>query len=235
MEPERVETQKLLSIARTWQEFGLKSDFEKDWETDTLFQYIGKDGEIATLKATDGGATFDLPLGEVGYERVFGVTQVKTDRSLPHWHAYNETKILGLNPNQSYFLSDTPRDFSQVHINTLPEGVSLIESRVTENAALFRLEKTDVRQEIDLLAPFHLVRTGIVVNGQELPQQKGAIFRRIEASVLVYVNQRLRHIRLGKVLLVMHSENGNSRCQRVHTFVWNTISGCKMALKTPTV
>ncbi len=183
LDSERVETQKLLSIARTWQEFSLKSDFEKDWETDTLFQYIGKDGEIATLKATDGGATFDLPLGEVGYERVFGVTQVKTDRSLPHWHAYNETKIFGLDPRKSYLLSETSRDFSQVHINTLPEGVSVIESRVTENAALFRLEKTDVRQEIDLLAPFHLVRTGIVVNGQELPQQKGATFRRIEASI----------------------------------------------------
>ena len=180
---EGLETQKLLSIARTWQEFGLKPDFEADWGSETLFQYVGQDGEIATLKATDGGTTFDLPLGEIGYERAFGVTQVKTDRSLPHWHAYNETQILGLDPKISYLLSDVPRDFSQVHINALPEGVSVTESRVTENAVLFRVEKTGVRQEIDLLSQFHLVRTGIVVNGQELPQQKGATFRRTEASV----------------------------------------------------
>ena len=58
-----------------------------------------------------------------------------------------------------------PRDFSQVHINSLPDGVSVTESRVTENAALFRLERVDTSHEIDLLSQFHLVRTGIVVNG----------------------------------------------------------------------
>ena len=137
LEPENVETQKLLSIAHTWQELGLKPDFETDWGHGTLFQYVGQDGEIATLSATDGGTILHLPQHDTGYERAFGVTQVQTDRSLPYWHAYNETKILGLNPKQSYFLSDTPRDFSQVHINSLPEGVFVTESRVTENAALF--------------------------------------------------------------------------------------------------
>ena len=181
--PERVETQRLLSIARAWQQLGFKPDFETDWEGDTLFQYMGKDGEIATFKATDGGSTFDLPLGEVGYERVFGVTQVKTDGSLPHWHAYNETKILGLDPRKSYLLSETPRDFSQVHINALPEGVSVTESRVTENAALFRLERADDSQEIDLLSQLHLVRTGIVVNGEKLPRQNGATFRQVDTTI----------------------------------------------------
>ena len=180
---ERMRTQELLSIARTWQQRGLKPDFESDWTPNILFQYVGEDGELAALKKTETGATFVLPEESLGYERVFGVTQVTTDRSLPHWHAYNETKILGLHPEESYFFSDTPRDFSQVHINALPEGVSVTESRVTENAAFFRLEQTDVHQEIDLLAQFHLVRIGIVVNGQELPQQKGATFRRTEASV----------------------------------------------------
>ena len=181
--PERVETQKLLSIARTWQKFDLKPDFEKDWEADTLFQYMGKDGEIATLKATDGGATFDLPLGEIGYERVFGVTQVKTDRSLPYWHAYNETTLLGLDPRKSYFLNDTPRDFSQGHINALPDGVSVTESRVTENTALFRLERMNISHEIDLLSEMHLVRTGIVHKGKELPRQRGATFQKTEVSI----------------------------------------------------
>ncbi len=183
LEPERAGMQKLLSIARAWQQLGFKPDFETDWGIDTLFQYVGKDGEIATIKATDGGAAFDLPLGEVGYERVFGVTQVKTNRSLPHWHAYNETQILGLDPKKSYLLSDTPRDFSQAHINSLPEGVSVTESRVTKNAALFRLERINVSQEIDLLSQLHLVRQGIVVNGQELPRQKGATFRLVETSI----------------------------------------------------
>ena len=181
--PERIGTQELLSIARTWQQLGLKPDFEANWETDTFFQYVGKGDEIATLKTTDGGTVFDLPQAGAGYERVFGVTQVKTDRSLPHWHAYNETRILGLHPDKSYFLSDIPRDFSQTHINALPEGVSVTESRVTENAALFRLERRDTSHEIDLLSEMHLVRTGIVHKGKELPRQKGATFRKTEISI----------------------------------------------------
>ena len=104
LDPERVETQKLLSIARTWQALGFKPNFEKDWEPDTLFQYVAKNGEIATLKVTDNGTIFNLPQDEVGYERVFGVTQLATDRSLLHWHAYNETTILGLHPEKSYLL-----------------------------------------------------------------------------------------------------------------------------------
>ncbi len=183
LEADHLGTQRLLSLASVWQELGFKPNFETDWGTGTLFQYVGKGGEIATLQETDGRVTLTLPEEGIGYERIFGVTQVKTERSLPHWHAYNQTALLGLNPKKPYLLSDTPRDFSQVHINALPEGVSVTESRVTENAALFRLERTNVSQEIDLLSQFHLVRTGIVLNAEELPRQRGATFQAVEASI----------------------------------------------------
>ena len=180
---ERVRTQELLSIARTWQQHGFQPDFESDWTPDTLLQYIGEDGEIATLKKTEAGATLVLPEDSLGYERVLGVTQVNTQRNILHWRAYNETTLLGLQPEKSYFLSDTRRDFSQVHINALPEGVSVTESRVTENAALFRLERMDTSHEIDLLSERHLVRTGIVHKGKELPRQRGASFQKTEVSI----------------------------------------------------
>ena len=181
--PERMRTQELLSIARTWQQRGLKPDFESDWTTDTLFQYVGEDGEIATLKKTETGTTFVLPEESLGYERVFGVTQVQTQRNIPHWSAYNETTILGLHPEKSYFLSDTPRDFSQAHINALPDGVSVTESRVTENAALFRLERMDISHKIALLSEIHLAKTGIIHKGKELPRQRGATFHKTEVSI----------------------------------------------------
>ena len=88
------------------------------------------------------------------------MTQAKTQRNILHWRAYNETTLLGLHPEKSYFLSDAPRDFSQVHINALPDGVSVTESRVTENAAVFQLERMDVSHGIDLLSEMHLVRNG---------------------------------------------------------------------------
>ena len=181
--PERVRTQELLSIARTWQQRGFRPDFESDWTPNTLFQYVGEDGGIAALKKTETGATLVLPEESLGYERVYGVTQVKTQRNIPHWRAYNETTLLGLHPEKSYFLSDTPRDFSQAHINALPDGVSVTESRVTENAALFRLERMDVSHEIDLLLEMHLVRTGIVHKGKKLPRQRGASFQKMEVSI----------------------------------------------------
>ena len=183
LESDRIRTQELLSIARTWQQRGLKPDFESDWAPNTLFLYVGEAGEIAALKETETGATFVLPEESLGYERVFGVTQVKTHRNLPHWRAYNETTLLGLHPEKSYFFSDTPRDLSQVHINALPDGVSVTESRVTENAALFRFERMDTSHEIDLLSEIHLVRTGIVHKGKELPRQRGATFQKTEVSI----------------------------------------------------
>ena len=176
-------TQELLAIALTWQQRGLKPDFESDWTPNTLFQYVGEDGEIAVLQKTETGATFVLPEESLGYERVWGVTQVKTQRNLSHWRAYNETTLLGLHPEKSYFLNDTRRDFSQAHINALPEGVSVTESRVTENAALFRLERVDTSHEIDLLSETHLVRTGIVHDGKELPRQRGASFHKTEVTI----------------------------------------------------
>ena len=181
--PKQIRTQELLSIARAWQQHGLKPDFESDWTPNTIFQYIGEDSEIAVLKKTETGATLVLPEDSLGYERVLGVTQVKTQRSLSHWRAYNETTLLGLHPEKSYFLSDTPRDFSQAHINALSDGVSVTESRVTENAALFRLERMDTSHEIDLLSELHLVRTGIVHKGKELPRQRGASFHKTEVSI----------------------------------------------------
>ena len=181
--PERVRTQELLSVARTWQQRGFRPDFESDWTPNTLFQYVGEDGEIAALKKTETGATLVLPEESLGYERVFGATQVKTQRNIPHWSAYNETALLGLHPEKSYFLDDMPRDFSQAHINALPDGVSVTESRVTENAALFRLERMDISHEIDLLSELHLVRTGIIHIGKELPRQRGASFHKTEVSI----------------------------------------------------
>ena len=175
-------TQQILAVARQWQELGLMPDFESEWESDTLFQYTTQTGEIVTYQRTNAGTTLILPQ-DSRYERVYGVTQAQTNLGLPYWRAYNETFLLGLDPNRSYLLSDIPRDLSQVHINSLPQDVSVTETRVTENAALFRLEKTNVSLEIDLLSQLHLVKTGIFVNGTELPLQRGGTFRHSQSTI----------------------------------------------------
>ncbi len=183
LDADHPETQRLLAIAKVWQAVGFKPDFETDWDMETLFQYAGSAGEVATLSGTDGRVALILPEDSVGYERISGVPRIDTDRSLRDWRAYNQTTLFGLNPEKSYLLNDAPRDFSQTRINELPEGVSVTESRVTENAALFRLERTDASHEVDLLSQVHLARTGILLNGVEMPRQRGATFQRIGASI----------------------------------------------------
>ena len=54
---------------------------------------------------------------------------------------------------------------------------------MTENAALFRLERMDRSHGIDLLSELHLVRPGIVHKGKELPRQRGASFQKTEVSI----------------------------------------------------
>ena len=133
--------QHVLSVARQWQALGFRADVNCDWGPNTLFQYTTRTGETMIHQRTDSGSVLVLP-NDGGYERVYGVTQAQTHRSLRHWRAYNETHLIGLNPKRTYFLDNAPRDFSQVRVNSLPPDVYISETRVTDQAALFRLEST---------------------------------------------------------------------------------------------
>ena len=133
--------QQVLSVARQWQELRLRPDVGCDWGPNTLFQYTTQTGETVTHRRTNSGSVLVLP-NDGGYERVFGATQARTHRSLRHWRAYNDTTLLGLDPSRYYFLDNTPRNFSQLHINSLSPDIYISESRVTDEAALFHLEST---------------------------------------------------------------------------------------------
>ena len=50
LEADYLGTQRLLSLANVWQELSFKPDFETDWGTETLFQYVGKGDERAVLR-----------------------------------------------------------------------------------------------------------------------------------------------------------------------------------------
>ena len=133
--------QEVLSLARQWQDLGLQPNVGCDWGPNTLFQYTTRTGETATHQRTASGSVLILP-DSGGSERVYGVTQAQTHRSLPLWRAYNETHLIGLNPDKAYFLNNVPRDFSQPHINLLSPDIYISETRITDEAALFRFEST---------------------------------------------------------------------------------------------
>ena len=150
-------TERILSIARQWQSLGLRPDFESDWADNTLFQFVTKDGETVVYQDINGSSEHN------GFMRVYGVTHVDTHLGTPYWRAYNETSLLGLDPDRWYVLTDIPRDFSQVHINSLPVGISVVESRVTDHTALFRLAFKGVRAETGEGEPTLPVTVGVSV------------------------------------------------------------------------
>ncbi len=139
-------TRQMLAVMRQWQDLGLQPDITCDWGPDTLFQYRTQTGETATYQRTPSGSVLVLPNGG-GYERVFNATQAQTHRSLPLWRGYNETHLIGLDPDRAYFLNDAPRDLSQVRVNSLSPDIYISETRVTDHAALFRLESTGSDRE----------------------------------------------------------------------------------------
>ena len=138
--------QQVLSVAHHWQTLGLRPNVNCDWGPNTLFQYTTHTSETVTYQRKPSGAELILPNND-GYERAHGVTQVQTHRSLPLWRGYNETSLLGLDPNRYYFLDNAPRDFSQVRVNSLSPDVYVSETRVTDHAALFRFESTASNQQ----------------------------------------------------------------------------------------
>ena len=147
-------TQQMLGVFRRWQDLGLKPDVGCDWGPDILFQYTTQTGEIATYQRKPSGSVLILPNGG-GYERVFNATQAQTNRALAHWRGYNETHLIGLNPNRAYFLANAPRDLSQVRVNSLSPDIYISETRVTDHAALFQLQSTGSGREttVDFFLP----------------------------------------------------------------------------------
>ena len=141
--------QDMLSVVRQWQTLSLRPDLGCDWGPNTLFQYTTQTGETVTYQRTDSGSVLVLP-NDGGHERVFGTTQAQTHRSLPDWRAYNETTLLGLDPNKYYFPDNAPRDFSQLHINSLSPEVYISETRITDQAALFQLESTSSNRHTNI-------------------------------------------------------------------------------------
>ena len=134
-------TQQMLGVFHQWQNLGLRPNINCNWGPDILFQYTTQTGETATYQSKPSGSALILPDGG-GYERVFNATQAQTDRGLAHWRGYNDTHLIGLNPDRAYFLGDAPRDFSQVRVNSLSPDIYISETRVTDYAALFRFEST---------------------------------------------------------------------------------------------
>ena len=174
------------------------------------------------FKERNGRVALLLPEDVAGYERISG-GDASRNRPQPTRlaAAYNQTTLLGLNPEKSYVLSDAPRDFSQTRINNLPEGVSVTASRVLQKMLpCFRLERRIFLTKSILLSQIHLARTGIILDGEEFTRGREVQpSNELRLPLWAFRRLRLMHIRRIKASVGTHSENGQFHCRTVLTSV----------------
>lgn len=121
-------------------------DFTAPWPDGVLFRYRLANGGRADL-VRDRGVVLKavLPDGrstEV-YRRVEGVSTAALPGSIPGWQAYDEERLLGLDPAQSYTYRSEPRDLQAFHITRLPATAVVRHTGVRGDLAAISLGDRD--------------------------------------------------------------------------------------------
>ena len=85
----------------------------------------------------------------------------RVDGSIPGWPAYDAKRIVGLDPQRSYFWSAQPRDLNASHISDLPNGVVIEQAGIHEDIARFQFRNLKTPGQIPLWDFTGEVKTGV--------------------------------------------------------------------------
>ena len=119
-----------------------KPDFTAPWPKDALMVYKLADGGRAELRRHNGVALIDASQREF-YRRIEGVGETSESGTLPGWLAYDEKRLLGLDPTQSYTLLQRPRDLTAFHIAALPAHAVVRRASINATMATVSLDVSD--------------------------------------------------------------------------------------------
>jgi len=113
----------LLAESRWFQQNRPLPDFRSQWAPGTLFAYrTGDAGQAVYRRDANGVALVALtPEENVIARRITGATSVRLPGTIPNWRAYDETRLIGMNPNHSYVYLDEPRETEAMHVRSLPQ------------------------------------------------------------------------------------------------------------------
>jgi hypothetical protein len=121
--------------------------------------------------------------------RIEGVSQARVGGSIPHWHAYNEQGMLGLNPDASYVWVSTPPDLNALHVHHLPDKLMLAAATVQQAEwARFAFQP---REEVvavlhDLRESIRYAVAGKVGEGYIVEHETGAVARPYGAGIFMH-------------------------------------------------
>ncbi|MBI5687708.1 MAG: hypothetical protein HZC54_21775 [Verrucomicrobia bacterium] len=149
-------------------------DFSAPWPKDALMVYRLADGERAALRRENGAVLVDENKREV-YRRIEGAGEARVPGTVAGWLAYDEKRLFGLDPSQSYTHLQQPRDLNAFHIAALPEGAVVRRASINDAMATISLDVCD--SEVARLWDFK----GRVAVGVRL---KDGIERRSESQTL---------------------------------------------------
>jgi hypothetical protein len=138
-------------------------DFAAQWPKDAQMVYRLADGGRAVLRKENGvvlvAQTFlsappatksncgaDKNVRATGceiYRRIKGVGEARVSGTIAGWLAYDEKRLFGLDPAQSYTHLQQPRDLDAFHIASLPENAIVRRASIGEAKAIISLDVSD--------------------------------------------------------------------------------------------
>ena len=175
--PDRVRTHEFLDYIKIFQTEGFKPDWTGDW-TGKTFRYKNAAGTSA-ITVEDDGTLLQLKRdGNVFYKRVHSTNTVTTPYFIQSWPAYDDTKILGTDPNRQFWLEDNPfRPQNELHLPSLPTNFQIgMGSLVTPKYGYFEIDAVN-RNWYDFVVELAGARVGTIYNLQDFKLINGAVVR----------------------------------------------------------
>ncbi len=111
----------LLDEARWFQRNRPLPDFDREWPAEAVFAYRTDGGQAAYRRDAFGVALVDPAEPDAPISRrLTGSATPELPGTVPGWRAYNDRRLLGLDPARSYVYLPKPRDRKAFHVDKLP-------------------------------------------------------------------------------------------------------------------
>jgi hypothetical protein len=167
--------ERIFRLMRLHQEHQLRPDWDGDW-TGLQFRFKSEDGAVEST-VEDLGEQVRVKVGEeTVYERVRNTQTVETPLAIDNWAAFDGERLLGLDPEQEYWLGLHQKDLSEKPIlKAIPSFTRLGEATfTTPKYAFFELARVE-RPGYDFISNFRTARLGVLYGTRDLPLAGGAI------------------------------------------------------------
>jgi hypothetical protein len=163
-------TRQLFDEVAFYQKRKVEIDLDRPWPADMAFPLRTADGQPAA-RTCDGrllcaDRTISWTLRDVN--------QVASAGTIPGWRAYDERRLLGLDPERWYPVFDEPRDAAAFHVSQVPAGVVVEEVVNRPELAVIRTRPV-IRVVADLLAELRRATCGSRVAGAERNEVAGPL------------------------------------------------------------